>query len=220
MIRVRPADEPDTFDAQVRQPGLRALQRRIGIDVPGAGRPPRNTYSRPEEVPPAEFPPEWRKAIPDLLERYAHLCAYTALYIEPGTGDATVDHFIPISVDWRMAYEWKNYRLACRQVNTDKGRGRPLDPFEIEDGWFELELVGYQVVPGAATAEPLRAAIRATIEDVLRLNSARLRRQRSEYAESYLADDISLAYLERRAPFVARELRRQGKLRPADLAPV
>jgi 5-methylcytosine-specific restriction endonuclease McrA len=214
MIRVQRADEPETFDALVRRPGLRALARRTGEDVPGPGRPPKNVYDRREDIPSKEFPPEWRTAIPDLLDRYSHLCAYTALYIEDGTGDATVDHFVPISTDWRLAYEWSNFRLSCGQVNANKDLAQPLDPFEIEDGWFELDLVGYQVIPGACTTDPLRTLIRATIESVLKLNSACFRRQRSKYAEAYLTGQISLEYLERRAPFVARELRRQGKLRP------
>lgn len=215
MIRVRPAAEPESFDELVRRPGHRALTRRIGEEVSGPGRPPKNIYNRREDIPSKEFPPEWRKSIPDLLERYRHLCAYTALYIEDGTGDATVDHFVPISADWSLAYEWSNFRLSCGQVNANKDQAKPLDPFEIADNWFELELVGYQVIPGTDTHDPLRALIRTTIENILKLNSTCFRRQRSKYAEAYLTGQISFEYIERRAPFVARELRRQNKLRPA-----
>lgn len=91
----------------------------------------------------------------------------------------------------------------------------PLDPFEIEDGWFEIELVGYQVIPGAAAKDPLRATIVTTIEE-LGLNGAALRAAREEYAESYLKGEITLAYLRRHAPFVARELQRQGRLQVND----
>lgn len=135
MIRVQPADEPGSFDEIVRQPGLRALSRRVGEKRPGAGHPPNNTYSR-------------------------------------------------------------------------------------RDTWFALELVGFQVVPGPTTVDPLRTTIDATINVVLDLNNPKLRTQRSSYAAVYLSRHISYAYLQQRAPFVARELQRQNKLLPADQPPV
>ncbi len=219
MIRVEPADKPDTFDEMVRQPGLEALTRRVGEYVPGSGRRPAEIYACREDVPSKHFKPTWRAAIDALMERYDSLCAYTALYIEHGTGDATVDHFIPVSSNWRTAYEWSNYRLACGQVNTNKDVNKPLDPFKIEDHWFELDLVGYQVVPGNRTVDPLRSIIDETINIILNLNNRRFRNQRSTYALEYQAHHITLDYLERRAPFVARELRRQNKLHPADTVP-
>lgn len=212
MIRVQRADEPATFDANVRQRGIRAVHRRLGLHVPGPGRRPTKTYARYEDIPSGKFVDEWTKALPELRALYSDRCAYTALHIEHGTGDATVDHFIPISVDRRLAYEWSNYRLACGHVNTYKRVAIPLDPFEIEDEWFELELVAYQVVPGAHTTNPLRARIKATIDTILELNKQRFITQRSEYAAAYLARHITLEHLEHKAPFVARELRRQGKL--------
>lgn len=95
----------------------------------------------------------------------------------------------------------------------------PLDPFEIDDEWFVLDLVGYQVLPGETTQGGLRETILATIA-ALHLNDADYRLARSEYAEEYLKENgIPLDYLERRAPFVARELRRQNRLRPTDQVP-
>lgn len=219
MIRVVPAEEPNHFKTVVRQRGVRAVARLLGQKVPGSGRHPKKTYARIEDIPPKKFPPEWRKSLDDLMAAYQQVCAYTGLYIADGTGDATVDHFIPIATDRRQAYEWSNYRLACGQVNAAKGTVLTLDPFTIEDGWFELELVGYQVLPGACTTDPLRALIRTNIEKILDLNNARFRRQRGQVAESYLHGEVSLRHLERHAPFVARELRRQGKIRLADQEP-
>lgn len=212
MIRVQPAEEPATFDALVRQPGLRKLAKRVGAGGTGRGRPLKNIYRCREEIPSEEFPKEWRKALPELSRRYHQLCAYAALYIEEGTGDATVDHFVPVSADWRTAYEWSNYRLACGLVNTAKRLAQPLDPFKIEDDWFALELVGFQVEPGDGTVDPLRSEIRTTIK-VLDLNCAALCLQRSSDAENFFEGHISLEYLRRRAPLVARELGRQGRLR-------
>lgn len=220
MIRVHLAPEPSSFDAIVRQPGLRAIARLVREKVPGSGRLPKKNYSRREDIPSGSFPDLWCEALPDLLTAYHRICAFTCLYIHRITGAHSVDHMMPKSSRWQDVYEWSNYRLACASINGLKGVKSPLDPFEVEDGWFELELVGYQVLPGAGVQEPLRTQIQATINDILHLNDPDHCLARSEYAEEYLKPKgISLDFLERHAPFVARELRRQGKLHPADQPP-
>ena len=120
------------------------------------------------------------------------------------------------SLHWDQVYEWHNYRLACSLMNARKGSiGSVLDPFEIEEGWFALELVEFQVVPGEALPPDVLTGVEATIER-LRLNDLECCKARSEFAEDYWQGDISLDYLTRHAPFVERELRRQGRLRAED----
>jgi hypothetical protein len=219
MIRVHLAPEPSTFDAEVRQPGLNALAELVGEPSRVRTGPKRPKIAdRREDIRSKDFPTYWREALPDLLTAYHRICAYTALYIHRITGAQSVDHMAAKSSHWRDVYEWNNYRLACARVNSRKGVKSPLDPFEIEDGWFELELVDYQVIPGAGVQEPLRTQVRATIHD-LHLNDPNQCLARADYADEYLARHTTLDYLERRAPFVARELRRQNKLHPADTVP-
>jgi hypothetical protein len=50
----------------------------------------------------------------------------------------------------------------------------------------------------------------------LKLNDTDCKGLREEYATSYWERHIDLDYLSKRAPFVAMELRRQGKLRDGD----
>ncbi|MCY1059720.1 hypothetical protein [Nannocystis sp. SCPEA4] len=212
MIRVNLAPEPPDFDRCVRQPGLNALAEMVGEVAPVRTGPKREKIAdRREDIPSDKLPAYWREAIDDLLRAYHRICAYTGLYIYPVTGAASVDHLVAKSSEWFHVYEWYNYRLACARVNSGKGVKSPLDPFEIEDGWFELELVGYQVLPGAGTHGQLRAAILATIE-ALHLNDADYRDARATYAEEYLQQHISGDFLRRHAPFVARELQRQGRV--------
>jgi hypothetical protein len=90
-----------------------------------------------------------------------------------------------------------------------------LDPFEIETGWFRLELVGFQVVPEPDLDAGLNQQVNDTIAR-LALNDEECRALRAQYAVDYWEGLIKLAYLERRAPFVALELRRQGRLRPGE----
>lgn len=150
---------------------------------------------------------------------YRGLCAYSALYIDPATGGRSIDHFVPRTANWRLVYEWSNYRLACALVNSKKGDlVGILDPFRIESEWFALEFVGYQVIVGDGVRAEVRKQVESTIRD-LGLNRRPFCVVRETYAQQYLdgADGrIDFTLLENRAPFVAREIRRQGLLRPED----
>ncbi|HBL25891.1 MAG TPA: hypothetical protein DD490_03545 [Acidobacteria bacterium] len=216
MMRVAPKPEPPDFEEKVRRPGLRAIAELVGETPvpPRSGRPRGSVASRREEISAASYPAYWTRVLPALLAAYSHICAYTCLYIERVTGGASVDHRIPKSRAWDLVYEWSNYRLACGLMNSRKGESVDvLDPFEIADDWFALEPVSYQVIPGAGARGESRRRVEETLRR-LRLNDEICRGVRQEYVEGYLEGAISLPYLERRAPFIARELRRQGKLLP------
>ena len=219
MIPVACAPEPDWFE-RVRRPGLDALAELTGAPRSRARRGPkrRQTYATRQDIPPDKLPDTWTVAIDDpdgLRDRYRGLCAYLALYLEPGTGAATVDHFVPKSIDRELAYEWSNYRLCTARVNGHRGdRVLPLDPFTLRPGLFALELAGFQVVAGPAAGPDDERAIEQTI-CVLGLNARPCWRAREAYVDDYRTGPphgIALARLEARAPFVAAELRRQGEL--------
>ena len=204
MIPVRPAEEPPNFDADVRRPGLQAVSR-LGQTFGGRG-----------QIPAGEFPAYWRRILPELLTRYERICSYLCLYIPHGTGAPSVDHMVAKSMRWDQVYEWTNYRLACSLMNARKGAVETvLDPFEIQDNWFALELVEFQVVPGEALPSDIATAVEDTIER-LRLNDLECCKARSKFVEEYQQRHVSLDYLRRHAPFVERELRRQGRVLEAD----
>lgn len=206
MMRVIPAPEPDSFDRVVRQPGLHALQTMAAREFGGSI----------EAIPANRFPPCWRKSLNDLLEAYQRICSYLCLYIARGTGARSVDHMVAKSVAWDRAYEWTNYRLACSLMNARKGHvASVLDPFEVKDGWFVLELVAFQVLPGQGLPDRVATAAADTI-DRLRLNDDECCGARAEYAEAYWREEISIDYVRRHAPFVESELRRQNRLNAAD----
>ena len=217
MIPVRPAEEPSNFDADVRRPGLRAIAERVGEVPPrAAGQRYKQVADSREEIPAAAFPAYWSRALDDLMERYDRICSYSSLYIHPVTGARSVDHMVAKSMRWDQVYEWTNYRLACSLMNARKDAiASVLDPFETEDGWFALELVGFQVVAGAGLAGDDLAAVEDTIQR-LRLNDLICCEARAEYAEDYWDRQVRFDYLTRRAPFVARELQRQGRLHEED----
>ncbi len=210
MIPVRPAPEPPDFDVRVRQPGLRAIAELVG-EAPQrtAGRRFDRAADAREQIPAGRFPPYWRAALDDIEAAYDRVCAYLCVRIST---DVSVDHYVAKSQRWDLAYEWSNYRLACAAMNSYKGEhGDVLDPFELQDGWFALELVEFQVVPGAKLASPEAERVGATIRR-LRLNGPRFCRIRAKFAEARWNDQISADYLVRHAPFVARELIRQSRM--------
>lgn len=226
MIRVQLQPEPSDFDEAVRQPGLSAIAELVGeealITRPGRKREQlvdaqNNPITDRTRIPGSKFPDYWTKALDSLWEAYDQVCAFTCLYIPRVTGNRSVDHMIPKSRAWDRVYEWSNYRLACGLANSRKGASEEvLDPFEIEDGWFHLELTGFQVLPNPVLDDDTKARVNETIR-ILGLNERDCLKQREDYALGYWEHDLSLRRLERRAPHIAIELRRQRRLNPSDM---
>ncbi len=193
MIRVEPQPEPLNFDASVRQPGLEALAEH--------GR---------------RLPAHWRRCLNDLHAAYRGICAYACIYIDKATGARSVEHFVAKSSDRQLAYEWSNYRLACSLVNSRKGAfDDVLDPFEIEDGWFVLEFLALQILPNPELDSDLTKQVQATIQR-LGLDTQECRDARAEYFECYVRRHIDFHYLERKCPFVAKEMKRLALVRSED----
>lgn len=227
MIRVQRAAEPAEFDAKVRQKGKAALKELLGsTEAPRRRGPRREKLAEGiEDIPSEALPPFWVQALPELRAAYRGICAYLGMYIDPATGLATVDHFKPKSNHKALAYEWSNFRLASHQIDTNKGYHEDvLDPFEIQDGWFVIDLGTFKVEPADSLNDDLRAAVIAT-RDRLGLNSPTFCASRARYHDLYLGlrtdpDDpeepLPLAWIRRHCPFMAHELHRQGRLRPAD----
>lgn len=213
MIPVTPATEPQDFDTRVRQRGLDAIAELVGeqpaVRRPGPRRQPVATNR--EDIPSEKFPPFWRDVLPEMLGAYNRLCAYLALYIEHGTGSPSVDHVVPKSKAWDQVYEWANYRLAAARINAKKNElPLVLDPFLIIDDMFALEFVEFQVKPGHTAGDQADRVVNTVA--TLGLNDKECCDARRAYFECYNAGEINLEYLERRAPFVAREMRREGLL--------
>jgi hypothetical protein len=218
MIRVTPAVEPASFDERVRVPGLRAIAEMAG-ERPRrtGGRRFKKIASHREDIRADEFPPYWTEALDDLMVAYDRICAYSCFRIHPVTGSRSVDHMAPKSRSWDRVYEWTNYRLASSLLNARKRDfSDVLDPFTIIDGWFQLELAGFQVEPAPHLEDPIRTQVKQTI-DRLGLDGFLFRSARKRDAENYWFREVSLSVLTEESPFVAWELRRQGRLNAGDL---
>ncbi len=196
MIHVEPQPEPEIFAAEVRKRGLLFLSKNP--------KPSARTWKGHDY---------WRAILPDIHRAYREVCAYCCHWIPFDTGGRTIEHFLPKSKYPERAYDWSNYRLVCQLLNGRKGEKEDvLDPFMVEDGWFALDFDSLQVEPSAALCLPLRSRVRATIEQ-LRLNDqGTCRQMRETWFDEYCEGHISFGFLQRRAPFIAKELERQGRI--------
>jgi 5-methylcytosine-specific restriction endonuclease McrA len=116
VIPVKPQPEPEDFDKNVRQKGLKWMQDKC-LDL---------TQPKPEKI---KLEPYWRDFLEQLHSKYGGVCAYVCVYIERISGTPSADHFVPKSADLKQAYEWDNYRLACLRMNARKNNYEDvLDP--------------------------------------------------------------------------------------------
>ena len=190
MIPVPPQQEYAEFDIQVRQPGARFL-----ADNP-------NPTSK--DFKSKNF---WSRASKPLHHAYSGICAYTAMYIM----DGSVDHYLPKVGNPLEAYEWRNFRLANPKVNNSKGDSiGVIDPFVVGDDWFRIDLPSCLIVPHPTLAKAVRISVNSTI-NILGLNREdTFVDERSDILQTYGRDEVSLDFLERRYPFLAREVVRHG----------
>jgi len=195
MIPVRP--EPKNFDPHVREPGLKFLKE---VDEPG------DILWKGREY--------WQRSLPDMRKAYGCVCAYCAQWIPYGTGNHSVDHFLPKNEYPELAYEWSNFRYVSSRFNARKGTRRILDPFQIKEGWFVLSFLSFLIEPGSALSSETKKAILNTIR-ILRLNEDEdLVAERQSWVEDFRNGQISFSFLKKKRPFIAYELERQGLVIP------
>lgn len=191
MIRVAATPEYPGFDAEVRQPGAAFLHQCPAPNSKDFGK--------------KNF---WSRAGKELHAAYGGVCAYTAMYL---TEQGSVDHFLPKNTYPQLAYEWSNYRLASGRVNNAKSnQANILDPFLLQDDWFFLDLPSCMLKASPTLGRALRSQVNNTING-LKLNSDDYYAQeRCNILIEYATGEITLGFLERRYPFLAKEVARQA----------
>jgi hypothetical protein len=189
MIPVPRPPEPPEFDARCRQRGLRWLR---------------------------ENPPETRKRVPSFWTAFGshlaaaseHRCYWLAMSIPNGQ----VEHFVPQSKvtgtpDEHLIYEWRNYRWALDAINTSKGTADVLDPFEVEEGWFEISLPDLQLWVTPKTPSDRRQLAEFTIQR-LKLNGDMAIRIRARIFDDFAELGRTLDSVQREAPLIAHAIQR------------
>ena len=193
MIFVEEKPEPLDFDTKVRVPGQTFLEK---VPSPSTDQWKNRSY--------------WQNILTELDDRYGGICAYTCHRIASDTGADTVDHFVPKSFNPALAYEWSNYRFVCARMNGRKGTKQDvLDPFGLRDRTFALHFPSLQVQPSEECGANLAAKAERTIKK-LKLNDTLCVKARVAYVVNYCKAWISFEFLEENAPFIHREILRQG----------
>ncbi len=185
MIRFESKPEPTDFDDCVRRPGLQWLKSHA----------------------PSEKPyPYWHSAKPDLAAAFDYLCGYSVMFEPVGT----VDHYLSIQNHRELAYEWHNYRFAAGWINSSKQNADQdiFDPFEVEDGWFEIILPSLQLTLSDMIPDTCRAKAAYTLERLHLRDDERVIRQRREWYRMYENGELTLEGLRKKAPLIARAVER------------
>ncbi len=193
MIRFEPPVEPPRFEQQVRVPGTRWLTNNP------------NATTRP--------PNHWNRCKSDLADGFKNLCAYSAMYEPVGT----VDHFVSWDEDRSLAYEWSNYRYASGWINSSKKSLKAeeiLDPFEVEDGWFEIILPSLQLVVSVSVSAYIKARAEFVLSRLHLRDDERVLRQRREWYRMYQEGGLTLKELWLKAPLIAAAIARGANSTP------
>jgi hypothetical protein len=175
--------EPQEFDEKVRQPGIASRIRSS----------------------PGRFTDHWKECKGELADAFRNLCAYSAMYEPVGT----VDHYLSTNTHPELTYEWSNYRYASAWINSSKQNDRVLDPFHVEDGWFEILLPSLQLVLTNSVPAEQQALAEYTLIRLHLRDDERVVRQRREWYRMYQDGELLLVNLEKKAPLIARAIRKQ-----------
>ena len=185
MIRFTLSKEPPEFEVRCRKRGRKWLQDNPGYD------------GRPYDY--------WSEFEPPLRVAFRRLCAYCAMRVMK----ANVDHFIPISIlkerkEDQRAYEWDNLRYGEGILNQKKGTCIILDPFEVQNDWFQVLLPSMQLVLTDKVPSRLRKLADFTLTRVGLGHSEVVVRYRQEWFEMYREGKLTLEGLREVAPQIAR----------------
>lgn len=181
-----PIAEPNDFDAACRIPGNAWLK------IHKSGRPT----------------DRWSPFRLDLATGFSDRCGYGAMWISSGT----VDHFTSCDEDRSKSYEWSNYRYVEGWFNSSKNKHPStslLDPFEVQAGWFEIDLPSLQLRLTEVVPPALRARAEYTLLKLPLRDDERVVKQRRAWLQMY-EEGTPLAVIEKRAPLIAQAIRRHG----------
>lgn len=148
-----------------------------------------------------EFPDHWRKFQPQLAEGFHDRCGWWAMRI----ADGAVDHYLSKKNHRHLAYDWSNYRYVSTSVNSSKRNldDQVLDPFEIQPGWFEVQLPSMLLRRTDSVPPALRAKADFTLKTLRLVNGFKVRRNRRRWYEDHKDRGLPLANLADYAPLVA-----------------
>ena len=202
MIPVdNPIAEPEHFDTNCRVPGAAWL----------AANPTKDCHAATHL---------WSPFRPALRKGFSERCGYLAIKLHVG---GVVDHYVSCSEDRAQSFEWSNYRYASETVNSrkqalDRRKIRVLDPYAVQNGWFQVILPSFELVLTHAVAAVSRQLAEETLNALaLGTGYEAIEARWSVYESHWNNGVIDLVGLRRDAPLIADAVEarmRQGKPLP------
>jgi len=191
MIPVaNPVPEPESFHTDCRMPG-RAwfVARRLTGESPKT----------------SEFPNLWAKYEGELSRAFDGRCGWWAMWIAEGE----VEHFLSKRNRPDLAYEWNNYRFIAGSVNGSKANhdDKVLDPFEVQDGWFEVILPSMQLIVSSSLPPELEEKARFTLKQLRLRDGTKVVRCRQRWYGSF-KKGMPMSELEKFAPLLANAVKK------------
>ncbi len=189
MIPFTLQNEPALFDAECRTPGNAWLTANPAY------------RERPKDY--------WSKFKPDLQTAFNGMCGWCAMSIMSGQ----VDHFIPVATLKRtgqdnLAYEWSNFRYIEPQINQKKHSAAVLDPFVVQEGWFEISLPSLQLLLTDKIPGSYRELASFTLGRLGLRDHEVVIRYRQGWFNLYRQNQLTLDGLRQRAPLIADAVER------------
>jgi hypothetical protein len=166
-----------------------------------------NTWliAHPSEARPRDYWSPFRHALAD---GFGNRCGYGGMWISSGT----VDHFVSCDEDRQQSYEWSNYRYVEGWINSSKRAQRSvdlLDPFEVQAGWFEVDLPSLQMRLTAQVPDAVLARAQHTLTRLPLRDDERILRTRRAWLEAY-ERGAPLDLIRDKAPLIAEAIVRQN----------
>lgn len=194
-MRFEPQPEPAFFDKEVRQKGVRFIAK------------------HPDAV---KFANYWSQSVAcadAVRNAFGSLCAYSCLRSHAGD----VDHFRSQNEcrsdgALHIIYEWSNYRFADKTVNQVKNAVKYteiLDPFEVENDWFSIDLPSLLLkMSSSINHSDVRTRGETSIEK-LGLNGDYLKRRRRSIYDVFKQGKANLQYVQDEYPLLHPSLLRR-----------
>jgi hypothetical protein len=191
MMRFVPQPEPAQWNARCRQRGRTWLNKHPG-------------YDRPYDY--------WTKFESDLCQAFRQMCAYCVMVVMK----ADMDHFVPVAHLKRkgkdeFAYEWRNFRYGEGVLNQRKSDRLILDPFEVQDDWFEIILPSLQLLLTDKVPKSRRGKAEFTLEKLGLQDGEVVIRYRQKWFEMYRQRKLDLNGLREVAPLIARAVEQDAQ---------
>jgi hypothetical protein len=183
MIKVTKCSKPSDFDTKVKVPGNNWLF----IDIEVRKKDPRDLWSKYRDT---------------LAKGFKNRCGYSAMLLL----DGHVDHYLSCNNYPHRIYEWWNYRYISGSINSSKGTHdtKVLDPYEVEDDWFEILLPSLQLVLTDKIPSYKRERASFTIDKLKLDTGENVVRFREAMCDEYLNNNLPINNLDFFAPLLAR----------------